>query len=103
MLPRRYLVGSLVQNLDRLSPKQRLYTFQSLPAHLAAAGLGGELVRAQAALLPMAPDPAAGLRGTQQAITDHLVENLSNAKREEVLGLFAEKKLFALPRSTSIP
>ncbi|MCL7453428.1 MAG: hypothetical protein M8467_10325, partial [Anaerolineae bacterium] len=59
-------MGILTQNLNRLSPEQRLYTLQSLPAHLAAAGRGAELLQAltafeflQAKLTALGPGPLA--------------------------------------------
>jgi WD40 repeat protein len=57
-------MGTLAQNLGRLSSEQRLHTLQSLPAYLAAAGKGQGLLRAltafefiQAKLTALGPAP----------------------------------------------
>jgi predicted nicotinamide N-methyase len=73
---------------------------QALEQGLAAAlAIGNERYRVEvlAAFLPVAPDPAALLRSARQAAADHLLKNLSTAKREEVLRFCAGERLFAPP------
>jgi hypothetical protein len=65
----------------------------------AALAIRGENARLKvlAAFLPVAPDRATVLRSERQAIADHLLNNLSAAKREEVLQFCAGEKFFAPP------
>jgi hypothetical protein len=68
-------------------------------ALVGALAIGDESFRARAlvAFLHAAPDPAAVLRSARQAIANHLLKNLSAAKREDLLRFCAEERLLAPP------
>ena len=50
-----------------------------------------------AAFLPLASDPAGVLRSARQAVADHLLKNLFDARCEEVLRFCADENLSAPP------